>query len=44
MPNFSGASSHKMRRCLDVHLEGRKINIVVIHVRIIDILRDSNRR
>ena len=32
MINFSGASSCQMLHYLDVHLEGRQINTVVIHV------------
>ena len=42
MFNFLGASSHQMLHYLDVHLEDRQINAVVIHVRINDILRDSS--
>ena len=37
----SGTSSHQMLRYLDVHLEGRQINIAIIHVRINNILRNS---
>ena len=42
MLKFPGASSHQMLRYLDVHLEGRQINTVVIHVGINGILRDSS--
>ena len=42
MFNFSDASSHQMLQYLDVHLDGRQINTVVIYVGIKDILRDSN--
>ena len=42
MFSFLGASSHQMLHYLDVHLEGRQINTVVIHVGINDILRDSS--
>ena len=37
----SGTSSHQMLHYLDVHREGRQINIAIIHVRINNILRDS---
>ena len=39
MFSFPSASSHQMLHYLDVHLEDRQINTVVIHVRINDILR-----
>ena len=42
MFNFPGASSHQMLHYLDVHLEDRQINTVVIHVGINDSLRDSS--
>ena len=42
MFSFPGASSHQMLRYLDVHLEDRQINTVVIHVGVNDILRDSS--
>ena len=42
MFNFPDASSHQMLHYLDVHLEDRQINTVVIHVGINDILRDSS--
>ena len=42
MFNFRGASPHQMLHYLDVHLEDRQINTVVIHVEIIDILRNSS--
>ena len=42
MFSFRGASSHQMLNYLDVHLEGRQINTVLIHVGINDILRDSS--
>ena len=42
MFSFPGASSHQMLHYLDVHLEERQINTVVIHVGINDILRDSS--
>ena len=42
MFNFPGASSHQMLHYLDLHLEDREINTVVIHVGINDILKDSN--
>ena len=42
MFTFPGASSHQMLHYLDVHLEDRQINTVVIHVGINDILRDSS--
>ena len=42
MFNFPGASSHQRLHYLDVHLEDRQINTVVIHVGINDILRDTN--
>ena len=42
MFNFLGASSHQMLHYLDVHLEDRQINTVVIHVGINDILRGSS--
>ena len=42
MFSFPGASSHQMLHYLDVHLEDRQINTVVIHVGINDILRDSS--
>ena len=42
MFSFPGASSHQMLHYLDVHLEDRQINTVVIHIGINDILRDSS--
>ena len=42
MFSFPGASSHQMLHYLDVHLEDRQINTVVIHVGINDILRDGS--
>ena len=42
MFNFPGGSSHQMLHYLDVHLEDREINTVVIHFGINDILRDSS--
>ena len=42
MFNFPSASSHQMLHYLDVHLEDRQINTVVIHIGINDILRDSS--
>ena len=42
MFNFPGVSYHQMLRYLDVHFEDRQINIVVIHVGINKILRDSS--
>ena len=42
MFSFPGASSHQMLHYLDVHLEDRQINKVVIHVGINDILRDRS--
>ena len=41
MFSFPGALSHQVLQYLDVHLEERQINTVVIHVGINDILRDS---
>ena len=40
--NFPGASSHQILHYLDVHLEERQINTVVIDAGINDILRDSS--
>ena len=42
MFSFPGASSREMLHYLDVHLEDRQINTVVIHVGINNILRDSS--
>ena len=42
MFSFPGASSHQMLHYLDIHLEDRQINTVVIHVGINDIIRDSS--
>ena len=42
MFNFPGVSSHQMLHYLDVHLEDRQINTVVIHVGINNILGDSS--
>ena len=42
MFNFQGASSHQILHYLDVHLEDRQINIVVICIGINNILRDSS--
>ena len=42
MFNFPGVSYHQMLHYLDVHFEDRQINIVVIHVGINNILRDSS--
>ena len=42
MFNFQGASSHQILHYLDVHLEDRWINIVVICIGINNILGDSS--
>ena len=42
MFNFLEASSRQMLHYLGVHLEGRQINTVLIHVEINDILRGSS--
>ena len=42
MFNFPNASSHQMLHYLDVHLEERQLNTVVIHVGINNILKDSS--
>ena len=42
MLNFPDAASHLMLLYLDVYLEGRQINTVVIYVGINNILRDRS--
>ena len=42
MFNFTGTSSHQILCYLDVHLQGRQINTVVIHLGINNILRDRS--